>query len=76
MSAVLKFERVPKPVTRPVYVRPDLLSFPADWIKANHDRLVERFGDGLQEDWDLFCRDQHHRACNEHDQFKETYRGP
>jgi hypothetical protein len=74
VNAILKL--VPKPVTRPVYRRSDLLSFRADWIKANRDLLLEWFGDSSQEDWEMFCIDQYERECNQHDQFKQTYRGP
>jgi hypothetical protein len=74
MVAVLKL--VPKPITRPVYVRPDLLSFPQDWIKANRDLLVEWYGDSPQADWEMFCLDQHARECDRQDEYKQTYRGP
>jgi len=74
LNAILKL--VPKPVTRPVYRRSDLLSFRADWIAANRDLLVEWFGDSPQTDWEMFCLDQHARECDQHDAFKETYRGP
>jgi hypothetical protein len=74
MVAVLKL--VPKPITRPVYVRPDLLSYRADWIAANRDLLLEWFGESPQADWEMFCLDQYERECAQHDAFKDTYRGP
>lgn len=76
MSAVLKFARVPKPVTRPVYRRSDLLSFPQDWIKANRDLLVEWYGDSPQDGFEYFAISQWEIACNQHDEHKQTYRGP
>lgn len=74
MVAVLKL--VPKPVTRPVYRRSDLLSYPEAWMRQNHDLLVGWFGESPAADWESFCRTQWEIECNQHDQFRETYRGP
>jgi hypothetical protein len=76
VNAVVKFQRVPKPVTRPVYRRSDLLSFRADWIAANRDLLVAWFAGSPQADWEMFVLDQYERECDRHDEHKQTYRGP
>lgn len=64
------------PITRPVYRRHDLLNHYEDWVQVNRDLLREWFVGGEERDFDVFCRSQHEIECNQHDAFKETYRGP